>query len=91
MKKLVSIRVNPCTYLLGRYLTMASFNCNAHLEYGILPFNHFAEYQTDRDEGEADQEEERICRLHQIPALLVTRHLEVCKAIMCVSSNLVCE
>ncbi len=42
----------------------------------VLPANHFAEDEHDRDGGQANEQEQRVGPLHNIQALLMAHHLE---------------
>lgn len=42
----------------------------------VLPADHLAEDQHDRDGGQADEQEQRVGPLHNIQALLMAHHLE---------------
>lgn len=42
----------------------------------VLPADHLAEDQHDRDGGQANEQEQRVGPLHNIQALLMAHHLE---------------
>lgn len=45
-------------------------------QYVVLPADHLAQDQHDRDGGQANEQEQRVSPLHHIQALLMTNHLE---------------
>lgn len=42
----------------------------------VLPADHLAEDQHDRDGGQANEQEQRVGPLHNVQALLMAHHLE---------------